>query len=641
MKELSICILVLGSMCVTRQLKAQDNPSATGSDASLQITSRAVVVDLVVTDHKGVPVRGLKQSDFIVLEQGKPQTVSFFEEHSVSSKAEPAEFPTLPPNVFSNFSPTGQPPAVNVLLLDSLNSPMEDQVFVHQQAIRFLKTLEPGSRMAIFTMSMGLHFVQGFTDDPAVLVAALGNKKNNEIESPALLTSPAESSAQQAVIGQMSQIIPGSGGGHVPDSPSASPIMIAALQGFMAEISTAQQSDRDHRTLANLQQLAAFLGGFPGRKNLIWFSESFPPNLFGPTSTRFEGDVAKTVNLLTAARVAIYPVYARGLSEMQAFTASGTNASPGTQLPREMSGASGLISTKPGEQLDSSTQAGANMDPATDGPLGPNGPISNPLTTEKSTRNSDQATMDMLAHDSGGRAFYNTNGLSEVIANIVSMSGDFYTLSYTPTDEKMDGAYRRIEAKVAGGKYTLSYRRGYYATDADLPGAAQSAKDASSKTAVDPLRPFMDLGMPQSEQILYKVLIQPLPQQQEPAQTEDKSSVPKGHPRRYSVAFAIDLKDLDLKQDAEGLHKGALNISLIIYDRYGHIASRKDHQVALSIKPETYSEYEQTGVKLRAEIEVPYGQHWLRTGVYDQSSRKAGTMELPLSSVTELEAVTK
>ena len=120
MKELSICILVLGSMCVTRQLKAQDNPSATGSDASLQITSRAVVVDLVVTDHKGVPVRGLKQSDFIVLEQGKPQTVSFFEEHSVSSKAEPAEFPTLPPNVFSNFSPTGQPPAVNVLLLDSL-----------------------------------------------------------------------------------------------------------------------------------------------------------------------------------------------------------------------------------------------------------------------------------------------------------------------------------------------------------------------------------------------------------------------------------------------------------------------------------------------------------------------------------------
>ena len=97
------------------------------------------------------------------------------------------------------------------------------------------------------------------------------------------------------------------------------------------------------------------------------------------------------------------------------------------------------------------------------------------------------------------------------------------------------------------------------------------------------------------------------------------------------MAFAMDLKDLDLKQDAEGVRKGALNISLIVYDRYGHIASRKDHQVALSIKPETYSEYEQTGVKLRAEIEVPYGQHWLRTGVYDQNSQKPGQWRFRLA----------
>ena len=304
--------------------------------------------------------------------------------------------------------------------------------------------------------------------------------------------------------------------------------MIAALQTFMTDTSTAQQSDRDYQILANLQQLAAFLSGFPGRKNLIWFSESFPLNLFGPTTTRFEGDVKKTINLLAAARVAIYPVYARGLGEIQAFTASGTDPSPGTQLPGEMSGANGLTSTKPEEQLVSSTRAGRDMDPVTDGPLGPNGSISNPLTTEKSTRNSDQATMDMLAHDSGGRAFYNTNGLSEVIANIVSSSTDIYTLSYTPTDSKMDGGYRHIEAKVAGA--TTRFRTGAATTQLmqTCPAPPSPHKhDASSKTAVDPLRPFMDLGMPQTEQILYKVLIQPLPQQQEPIQTEDKPSSQK------------------------------------------------------------------------------------------------------------------
>jgi len=31
---------------------------------------------------------------------------------------------------------------------------------------------------------------------------------------------------------------------------------------------------------------------------------------------------------------------------------------------------------------------------------------------------------------------------------------------------------------------------------------------------------------------------------------------------------------------------------------------------------------------------VPKGQYWLRIGIYDQSSAKVGTLEIPLSSVT-------
>ena len=59
-------------------------------------------------------------------------------------------------------------------------------------------------------------------------------------------------------------------------------------------------------------------------------------------------------------------------------------------------------------------------------------------------------------------------------------------------------------------KYRLSYRRGYFAREENLPGAAgaiqQEAARAASQdpTKRDPLEPFMDFGMPQSEQILYK-----------------------------------------------------------------------------------------------------------------------------------------
>jgi len=41
-----------------------------------------VVVDIVVSNGNGEPFTGLKQEDFEVLEDGKPQCVATLEEHS-------------------------------------------------------------------------------------------------------------------------------------------------------------------------------------------------------------------------------------------------------------------------------------------------------------------------------------------------------------------------------------------------------------------------------------------------------------------------------------------------------------------------------------------------------------------------------
>jgi len=591
--------------------------SAPESVPNLRITSHAVLLDVVVTDKSGNPVSGLKQEAFSVLEQGKPQAISFFEEHT-GPEASVGEIPQLPPNVFSNFSPMGRPPAVNILLLDSLNTQPGNQMEIHRQALNFLKTLKPGSRMAIFTMSMGLQFVQGFTDDPALLVAALDSKKQNHVDVPVLLNSASDSNAQAGVIGQMSEIVPGTAipGGTAPPSTSASPAMISAMQGFMEETQDAQTSDREFRTLTNLQQLAAFLGSFPGRKNLIWFSESFPTDLFGHTSMRFEDEIKKTINLLTVARVAVYPVDARGVVGNSFFEAGNTNTIGG-QLPGQLSGGSG-----PGSNQTSSTQIAS---PATsEGPQGGAGAANNPLIAENFQRNSDQETMKMLAEASGGKAFVNSNNLTGIVRDVVAHSADFYTLSYAPTNSRMDGTERKIEVKVNGAKYNLSYRHFYYAKDVNLPGTGLSAQGAPTG---NPLQPFMSFGMPQTEQILYKTLIQRVPAK------ADGPADPKA-PSHYSVDFAVDLKDLDLKEEATGLHTGMLNLSLVVFDRYGNVTSRKDHRVALSIKPDAYAAFQQTGLQLHAEVDVPAkGQYWLRTGIFDASARKVGTMEVPLSEV--------
>jgi VWFA-related protein len=521
---------------------------------------------------------------------------------------------------------------VNVLLLDSVNTRMESQSFVHSQAMKFLKSAKPGSRMAIFTMGLGLHFIQGFTDDPALLMAALNNKKNNEVESSMMIKGQDESNAQAEVVGMMQAPTPAGG-------TTASPEMINALKEFFAEQDTSQNFDRGFVTLANLQRLATFLTAFPGRKNVIWFTESIPPFLSignGPDALAtmasdpgLETEYKKTMNMLAAARMALYPVDARGVATTGFYQAD--NKLPSTiSRPYQITG----VDSDP-------TQIG--KDPTVSPtPNAPGAQVSN-VSDETTKRNSDQMMQEIFAQDSGGKAFANTNGLSQVIDNISRASSDFYTLSYTPINAKMDGGFRKIEVKVGDGKYALSYRRGYFALDSDLPGAAITERNqqiqklaAQNRGAVDPLLAFMDLGMPQSTQIIYRTRIQAVPAGA--AGSSATNDAAKGQQTTYGVDFLVDLDDLDLKLNSDGNHEGKLNISLIVYDRYGKIVSRKDHLVGLSIKPDVYTVFQNTGVQLHAEIGAPKGNLWLRTGVYDQASKKVGTLEVPLSAIKATEA---
>ena len=118
-----------------------------------------------------------------------------------------------------------------------------------------------------------------------------------------------------------------------------------------------------------------------------------------------------------------------------------------------------------------------------------------PYAAEHSARGSKIMAMEQLAADTGGEAILNANDLSHAIARVVQNGSHYYTVIYTPTNKEMDGKYRRIEVKLNGGKYKLSYRRGYYADT-----AAKDAPDASSSDDAipnaDPLRPMLARGMP-------------------------------------------------------------------------------------------------------------------------------------------------
>ena len=115
-----------------------------------------MVVDVVVTKGNGDPVTGLGKQDFAVAENGKTQTIDFFEDHTANAPATsaPPAMPPLPADAVTNVPPAPGSDAVNVLLLDVLNTPQQDQSNVHRQIIEFLGKMKPGTQMAIFSAGL-------------------------------------------------------------------------------------------------------------------------------------------------------------------------------------------------------------------------------------------------------------------------------------------------------------------------------------------------------------------------------------------------------------------------------------------------------------------------------------------------------
>jgi hypothetical protein len=246
-------------------------------------------------------------------------------------------------------------------------------------------------------------------------------------------------------------------------------------------------------------------------------------------------------------------------------------------------------------------------------------------------RNGMHATMDELARDTGGRAFYNSNGLSSAMDTAVTNGAHFYSLAYTPPNAKMDGSFRRIQVKVAGG-YKVSYRRGYYAED------EKETKAARKGGPDDPLQPFMGFAMPNFEQIVYKVRVEPAKQPLQPG-IAGRNPRLKGPTIRYAIDFAVVLKDVHLDVGADGIRHGTVNLSLRVYDRYGEALNWQSKTIGMEIKPDAYPKFLEKGLQLHDEIDVPKGMPaWLRTGIYDPATSLVGTLEIPLDAVRDVPA---
>ncbi len=566
---------------------AQDS-TATGKVPVFSTQARDVIVDVVVRkDNKSV--KGLSASDFLVYEDGKPQKIDFFQEHTTHALPPNAvsPLPKMPPGVYTNVPAAPLDEAVDVLLLDSLNTEPADQINVHQQILKFLGSVRPGTRVAIFALGTRLHFVQGFTSDMSAILEALQDKK--------LHVGPTKNSHYQTrsdieddkeTISILRSMLMGN-----------SDAGIEAMQAALEDEGSMQFANRTAITLDALQFLARYLGNVPGRKNLIWFASSFPVNVFPSPQQQqdmqneriYLSQVKKTADLLTVSRVAVYPIGAEGV--MQNYAMSPENNA-------YISGADGANS--------SNGTRGAEMMKS--------------IGNENSAHADNIFNMEQLAKETGGRAFYNTNDLSAAIEDAMDDGANYYTLTYSPTNKKMNGKFRKIEIKVAGKGYKLAYRQGY---NADLtPGGKV---DSSPET----LRSLMVLGLPNATQILYGLRVAPLSPQPAPGSARaGKNNALKGDTVRYSVDFLVRWTDVRLEQLSNGDYSGKLQFEIYAYDLDGHPVNWTGGIQQMDLTPDLYKAIQASGIPGHFEIDLPKGKGiFFETGVLDWGTRKAGTLQ--------------
>jgi len=527
-RALALSFLALCFPGANSQTNTTDQPQdVMHSDQTLRTNTRLVLVDVVATDSKGQPVPDLTAADFTLLEDGKPQKISsFIFEHSAGALVQTAQI-QVPPSVVTN-APKFQSNSLNVILFDAANGDFSEHVYARDQLLKFLNGAALDRPIAIFALQNQLKLLHDFSTDNKSLSAAVAKyrppAKNNNSES-------AESRASA-----------------------------------FSTLGDYHTSERDIETTLNqLNALAKVLAGYPGRKNLIWLSESFPLMLYPETTGQLNGDGqamrnsqdsgSTASNLMTSAR---YKSYAEAVKKV----------------------------------ADSLMAAQVAVYPVDAGAL------------SKDDHLASQHTMDNMAESTGGKSFKNSNDLVLGLRSGIEDGSTYYTLTYYPENKNWDGQFRGIQVKSGRSNVSLRYRKGYYAID-----PVKINKEDSEAVAENFSR-LLEPDAPAAMQVVFQAQVQP----------------PSEKNKKVVVTFHIDPRTLAFEKKDGGVEFAKLSCTVWAYGKDKDRPTMSSGTVNANLNAKDYQQMiQQRFLPCDRQLDLKPGTYALRMGVLDRASNKIGT----------------
>jgi VWFA-related protein len=569
---LLVAVLVLFVFSLS-PIQAQQTEQNAPDDV-VRIKTELVQTDVSVVDKQGRLVEGLGREQFELKVEGKPRFISFFEPVMLptSAQGKPAIAPargvtTMPPTPDVNGAPgSGAFDRGRVILffIDDLHLSPENLVRVRKSLTEFIDNeMGQNDQMAVVSTSGQIGFLQQLTDNKAVLheaVARLNNRRNPETYAGKVAISEYDAAQVSEHFNRelFTYLVAATVAEYQTDAVTAANIVQNRVHQIGAQSRAATVNTTN--ALLGLMRSSASL---PGRKIIFLLTEGFVAD---PRASNVLDMLRQVTKQAAQVGAVIYAIDARGTF------------------------------------ADTSTDASRSVYPDF------TGSVSRNLLGETTAT---QEPLQILAAETGGRAFLNSNSFKDSFSRSLEESSSYYLLAWRPEREEQRVEKARVEVTIKGRPdLKVRARRGFI--EAPMAASTLKRREVASGTAVKHT-PDDDLRAALGS--LYPVRALPV-------QLSVGYLNKQGTEMALTVSMQIDATALNL-DPADKTQKAEVDVLGVALDDRGAIASFKQK---VTVTPQaSAAQSRRKAVVWNQQLAIAPGLYQVRVAVRERSSGRTGS----------------
>jgi len=396
-------------------------PASSQARPVFKVTADTVEVDVLVVDKRGAFVRGLGKDDFVVLEDGVPQSPSTFELVDIPRPAGKKEAGAVASVPEAMPEPAGAAPRSRLyfLVFDDYHIAPEHSARARKLASDFVaKYLGPADRAAVLFTSARRGASQDLTSDRALLNAAIARLVGHKVMSAAVANYGGDPAPRPR---------PGVGDSMDPmrfDQAKAAMDTLSAIGTFAASIHGERKALVYISSGPDFDFGAAYGGGDPSRSADDHSAGNdlgvLPAGVQLETPRALRDAFRAFANQANRANVSLYAIDPRGPTQGGEYAVMVR----GTETAGTISGSPSSLSL---------------------------------LQMEVQKSHDSLRAMSAVT---GGEAFVGTGDFDRAFRLIVDASSTYYLMSYV-SPAPADGKYHRIEVRTNRPGVTVRARPGF------------------------------------------------------------------------------------------------------------------------------------------------------------------------------------